>query len=65
MKKIFYTSILFSAVACSSGGNTNNTSDSANTNSIKGNSAGSNIIEIDTLHMDTSGHSISTDSAKH
>ncbi len=63
MKKIFYTSLLFFAISCNSGGNTNNFSDSAN--AIKGNSPGSNIIEMDTLHMDTSGHPKSADSAHH
>lgn len=63
MKKIFYTAMLFLGISCNSGRNTNNSSDSANT--TKGNSPGSNIQEMDTLHIDTSGHSISTDRAKH
>lgn len=62
MKKIFCIAILFFAVACNSGGNTNKASDAANP--VKGNSPGSNIEEMDTSRMDTSGHSISADSAK-
>lgn len=62
MKKIFYGGILLFAFACNSGGNTNNATDSATSNSVNGNSAGSNVIEMDTLHMDTSGHAISTES---
>lgn len=65
MKKIFYTGILLFAIACNSGGNTNNATDNATTNSVKGNSAGSNVIEMDTLRMDTSGHAISTESTNH
>lgn len=63
MKRIFYTCTLFFAVSCSSGGDTNNFADSAKNSSVKGNSPGSNLIEMDTMRTDTPGHSISTDSA--
>jgi len=61
MRKVLFVSLIFSAVACSSGGNTETSQNGADTTTIQGNSAGSNIIEMDTLHMDTSSQQISTD----
>lgn len=65
MKKIFYVGVLFLAASCSSGGNADNHSDSATTNMEKGNSPGSNIIQMDTMHMDTSGQKMLSDSTHH
>ena len=55
MKKLLVAGVFFT-VSCGSGGNTNASSDNADTSVKKGNSAGSNIVEMDTLHMDTGTH---------
>jgi hypothetical protein len=63
MKKILCITILFSAAACGSGKSSDNSSDTATTNSVKGNSPGSNVIEMDTMHMDTAGNKALSDSS--
>ena len=55
MKKLLVASIFF-IVSCGSGGNTNTSSDAADNIVKKGNSAGSNTVEMDTMHIDTSTH---------
>jgi hypothetical protein len=59
MKKLFFACILFFAVACGSGNNKETNADTT-TSLNEGNSAGEEIIAMDTLRMDTSSHSIST-----
>ena len=55
MRILFFAGILFFAIACGSGENSNTPLNNENNNTPnKGNSAGSNIIEMDTMHMDTS-----------
>lgn len=54
MRKIFFAGLSFFIVSCSSGENSNTPASSENNTPVKGNSAGSNTIEMDTLHMDTS-----------
>ena len=66
MKNFFYTTMLFFIVSCGSTETKSDSLDSSeNRNATKGNSAGSNVIEMDTMHMDTSGQKISTDSLQH
>lgn len=62
MRKLFLASALFFCISCGSKGDINTSSDSANIETNKGNAAGSNIVEMDTLRMDTSNHSIPADS---
>ena len=54
MKVLFFAGLLFSAIACGSPENSNTPKNNENNTPNKGNSAGSNIIEMDTMHMDTS-----------
>ena len=63
MRILFFAGILFSAIACGSPENSNIHKNNENNTPNKGNSAGSNIIEMDTMHMDTSLQE-STDSRK-
>jgi hypothetical protein len=63
MKKMFYPALLLFAFLFTSCGNKNNSSNTTENAPAKGNSAGSNIIEMDTMHMDTSGNNILTDSS--
>lgn len=66
MKNLFYASLLLFIVSCGSAGNKSDSLDSSeNRNATKGNSAGSNVIKMDTMHMDTSGQNISIDSPQH
>lgn len=60
MNKLFFAALLFFTVSCRSEENSNNPSNSENNTSNKGNSAGSNTIEMDTLHMDTSSQKSAT-----
>ncbi|HEX8460922.1 MAG TPA: hypothetical protein VF623_05815 [Segetibacter sp.] len=55
MKKIIFASLLVSLVAC--GGK--NESSSSDRSTGAGNSAGSDVIAVDTMRMDTSLRSIS------
>ena len=55
MRNIFLAVLLLSLSACGSGKNEGVASDSVK----QGNSAGSDIIGIDTMHLDTSTKSIS------
>lgn len=56
MRTLFLASVLFLSLACGSGENSNTPSNSESNNPApkKGNSGGSSIIEMDTMHMDTS-----------
>lgn len=63
MRKLFLAGILFFAISCGSGENSNTSSDRATTTN-EGNSAGSNTIVMDTLHMDTSSQKILDDSTQ-
>lgn len=54
MKKLFFAALLFFTVSCGTGEHSNNPSNTENNKPGKGNSAGSNTIEMDTMHMDTS-----------
>ncbi len=56
MKKLFFAGLLFFTVSCGGSGEHSDTSANSDndTTPVKGNSAGSNTIEMDTLHMDTS-----------
>lgn len=54
MNKLFFAALLFFTVSCRWGEHSNNPSNTENKPPEKGNSAGSNTIEMDTLHMDTS-----------
>lgn len=58
MRKLFFITIVFVAVACGSSTNEEAVSDTTRTKET-GNSAGSDIIGIDTMRMDTSSKSIS------
>ena len=53
MKKLLVAGLLFFTVSCGSEENTNNSSDSANMTIKKGNTTGSNMVEMDTVRTDT------------
>lgn len=55
MRKIFCGAVVILLVSCGSG---DTKSTSGNNTPAGGNSAGSNIISMDTLRIDTSGQSI-------
>lgn len=63
MRKLLWAGVLFFAISCGCGENSN-TSTKSEKPADKGNSAGSNTIEMDTLHMDTSSQDILKDSAQ-
>lgn len=66
MIKNFYGTLLFLAIFSFSCGNKNQSSNNAdNANGVKGNSPGSNLIEMDTMRMDTAAQNMSTDSTQH
>lgn len=56
MRTLIFSCVLFLSVACGSGENSNtpSKSESSTTPPNQGNSGGSSIIEMDTMHMDTS-----------
>jgi hypothetical protein len=64
MKKQFFAGLLFFAAACSSGESSNTAAESDTAKQGPGNSAGSEIIGMDTARMDTGTGSISTDKIK-
>lgn len=53
MKKLILAAMLFFIASCGSGNSSGSAADKAKTPAIKGNSTGSNIVEMDTMRMDT------------
>ncbi len=66
MRKLFLAGILFFTISCGSGksGESSDTQSNNGNTANEGNSAGSNTIQMDTLHMDTSSEKILKDSPR-
>ncbi len=53
MKTLFFAGVLFFSIACGSGESSSTPANSESNTPDKGNSGGSDIIGMDTMHMDT------------
>lgn len=62
MRKFLLAGVLFFTISC--GSKDSDTSSASEISTNKGNSSGSNTIEMDTLHTDTSSQDILKDSTK-